>query len=85
MFDVKVPKYSKIEIKIKGKVNQYEDGLKVSLPSTTVLTFEDAGLVITGNFIIVVIDEKHDINNTLSSTGQIFNLHEVISYRTHNE
>lgn len=85
MFDTKVPKYSKIEVKLKPQENPFINGFKESAPSIVVHSFDDAGLVITGNFLIVVIDEKDNINNSLSSTGKIFELKEVLSYRTHQE
>jgi hypothetical protein len=39
--------------------------------------------MITGDYIIVILDEKDDINNTLTSTGSIFNLKDIVSYKTH--
>ena len=33
--------------------------------------------------IIVEIDEKEGVNNTITSTGKIFKLNDVSSYRTH--
>lgn len=86
MFDTKIPKYSKVEVFLKEKPEtNWNDGLKSSIPRKTHYIYEDAGLVITGNSLIVVIDEKNEIDNSLSSTGKIFNLNDVISYKTHNE
>jgi hypothetical protein len=39
--------------------------------------------MITGDYIIVTIDEKDEINDTLTSTGKIFHLNEVSAYKTH--
>lgn len=65
------PKFSKVELLVK-------------LSSTrTNLTFEDCGLMITGDYIIVILDEKDEINNTLTSVGKIFPLKDVDSYKTH--
>lgn len=49
----------------------------------TNLTFEDCGLMITGDYIIVILDEKDEMNHTLTSTGKIFHLKNVDSYKTH--
>jgi hypothetical protein len=65
------PKFSKVELLVKENI-----GL-------TKKTFEDCGLMITGDYIIVILDEKDDINNSLTSTGKIFNLKEIDSYKTH--
>lgn len=66
------PKFGKVELLI-----------KTGPTSRTKETFEDCGLMITGDYIIVIIDEKDDINNTLTSTGKIFKLTDIESYRTH--
>jgi len=71
MFDNKVPKYSKIEVIGKGVGEMW--------------TYFDAGLVITGNHLIVVLDEKGEIETTSSSTGHIHNLSNIKTYTTHNE
>lgn len=66
------PKFGKVELLVKTSNN-----------SKTKLTFDDCGLMITGDYIIVILDEKDDLNHTLSSTGKIFNLKEIDSYKTH--
>jgi hypothetical protein len=66
------PKFGKVELLIKTGIN-----------SITKEEFEDCGLMITGDYIIVILDDKDDINNTLTSTGNIFNLKDVQSYKTH--
>ena len=40
--------------------------------------------MITGDHIIVVIDERDELNNTLTSTGKIFNLNDIVAYKTHS-
>lgn len=65
------PKFGKVELLMKTGT------------SRTLETFEDCGLMITGDHIIVILDEKDDINNTLTSTGNIFNLKDIVSYKTH--
>ena len=49
----------------------------------TNLTFEDCGLMITGDYIIVILDEKDEMNHTLTSTGKIIKIKNVDSYKTH--
>lgn len=72
------PKYSKIELLIKNE--GYRD---TDLKSTTKIEFLDCGLVISGDHLIIIIDERDDINNSLTSTGRIFNLKEISAYKTH--
>lgn len=67
------PKFGKVELLIKIE------------NSTNKISFEDCGLMITGDYIIVIIDERDDINNTLTSTGKIFSLNTIESYRTHSK
>jgi hypothetical protein len=71
-----IPKFGKVELLIKN--SDVDD-----LPSVTKIEFDDCGLMITGDYIIVVIDERDEIKNTVTSTGKIFNMREVQSYRTH--
>jgi hypothetical protein len=72
------PKYSKIELLIKNE--GYRD---TDLRSTTKIEFLDCGLIISGDHLIIVIDERNDINNSLTSTGRIFNLKEISAYKTY--
>ncbi len=71
------PKFGKVELLFKNGETTKE------LASTTRLEFEDCGLMITGDHIIVILDERDEINNTLTSTGRIFNLKEIAAYKTH--
>lgn len=66
------PKFGKVELM-----------MRTGGDSRTVQSFDDCGLMITGDYIIVILDEKDDINNTLTSTGSIFNLKDIVSYKTH--
>lgn len=70
------PKFGKVELLVKTEGSD--------LPSTINISFEDCGLMITGDYIIVVIDERDEINNTLTSTGKIFPLKDVAAYKTHS-
>jgi hypothetical protein len=66
------PKFGKVELLVKtggdGRTN---------------ITFDDCGLMITGDYIIVILDEKDELNHTLTSTGKIFQLKDIDSYKTH--
>lgn len=74
------PKFGKIELLIKQpKVSFTSD-----IQSTEKIEFLDAGLMITGDHIIVIIDERDELKNTLTSTGKIFNLNDIVAYKTHS-
>ena len=73
----RVPKFSRVELLLKNNLKTND------LTSTTRVQFLDCGLMITGDYIIVTINENDDINNTLTSTGKIFSLNEVSAYKTH--
>lgn len=75
----RAPKFSKIELLIRD--NSHKDPL---FKPETRIEFLDCGLMITGDYIIVIVDEKDDINNSLTSTGRIFSLRDVSSYKTHS-
>ena len=71
------PKFSKVELLLK------ESMITKGLPSVTRLEYLDCGLMITGDYIIVIIDERDDINNSLTSTGKIYPMKDIVSYKTH--
>jgi hypothetical protein len=71
------PKFGKVELLFKNGEPTKD------LTSTTRLEFEDCGLMITGDHIIVILDERDGINNSLTSTGRIFSLKEIAAYKTH--
>ena len=73
----KTSTFGKVEILLKD-INS-----SVSIPSVTKIEFYNCGLMITGDYIVVVIDEKDDVNNNVTSTGRIFNLKDVSAYKTH--
>lgn len=76
----RAPKFGKIELLIKTpKVSFTSD-----IQPTERIEFLDAGLMITGDHIIVIIDERDELNNTLTSTGKIFHLDTVLAYKTHS-
>jgi hypothetical protein len=73
------PVFAKVELLFKGSQRD------TKTTSITKLEFNDCGLVITGNYLIIVLDETDNIQNTLTSTGKIFHLDEISSYKTHTE
>ena len=66
------PKFGKVELLIKNGSIGVDN-----------LVFEDCGLMITGDYLIVIIDERDELKNTATSTGKIFKLSEIKSYKTH--
>jgi hypothetical protein len=75
------PKFGKVELLFKEL--RPIKSLGLGLDSVTRLEFLDCGLMITGDHIIVILDERDEINNTLTSTGRIFSLNEIAAYKTH--
>ena len=55
------------------------------MPSLTKLEFEDAAMVITGNYMIITTKETIIETNEVVQTSKIFHLNEIKSYRTHNK
>ena len=74
------PKFSKVELLIKNK--DYSKGNSTSI---TKIEFDDCGLMITGDYIIVILDERDEINKMNTSTGRIFNMHEISAYKTYGQ
>jgi hypothetical protein len=74
----KIPKYSKVELLFKEKNTN-------GLQSVTKLEFDDCGLMITGDYIVVITDHKHDIETSLNSVGKIYHLNNIDSYKTYSE
>jgi hypothetical protein len=73
------PKYSKVELLLKSKDMIHGP---IDFNQTTRLEFNDAGLIITGDYIIVIEDETSP-EHSLTSTGKIFHLSEIRAYRTY--
>ena len=78
------PKFSKIELVIKGGKSNLDYKLE----------YLDCGLVITGNYLIIVLDVKDELNSSESSQGltyslsessqgMIYSLSEIRSYKTY--
>lgn len=72
------PKYSKVELLIKH--NESFDGV---LTGTTKIDFLNCGMIISGDYLIIVIDGNDELSDALTSIGRIFNLKEVSGYKTY--
>lgn len=72
--NLKAPKFNKVELLLSNN-----DSLSVIKEE-----FNNCGLMITGDYIIITTDETTEINHSLINTGNIFNLKNVLSYRTHS-
>jgi hypothetical protein len=68
------PKFSKVELLTKNNGNNN--------CSITKIEFEDCGLMITGDYFIVILDEIDAINNIKTSTGRIYHMSEISAYKT---
>jgi hypothetical protein len=85
------PKFTKIEILLrKNKINHLltEGSIIDKVESTELLTFEDCALVLSGNYLVVVKDETPTPIEKILKTetiGEIFNLDDVIKYKTIRE
>lgn len=55
------------------------------MPSLSKVEFEDAGMMITGNYMIITTKEYNGELNEMVQTSKIFHLNEINSYRTHNK
>lgn len=64
------PKYGTIELGLKGKDKE-------------VLSFQDCGMFISGDHLVIVIDTKDSIQNTQTSQGNIFSLSDLVYYKTY--
>lgn len=73
------PKYSKVSLMLKLPSNDAQ------VPNNKLVEFSDCGLVITGDHLIVILDVRDEQNNSLTTTGKIFNLAQVDSYQTHGK
>jgi hypothetical protein len=75
-------KYKKIEILFKGNdSNTNKD--KIFVP-TTKLTYDNAGMFITGDNLVIVIDIINEVDNSVSNEGWIYSLNELTAYKTYN-
>lgn len=66
----RAPKFSKVQLLCKNGV------------SVNTEEFQDCGLVLTGDYIIVIEENRETPTSPLTSVGKIFRLSEIISYKT---
>lgn len=73
MYRNKTPKFSRVELLLKN------EGISNNgLHSTTKIDFLDCWLMITGDYLIVTMDEIGG-----STTNRVFSLKELSAYKTH--
>jgi hypothetical protein len=70
-------KFSKVELLIKDITSTK------LLPSVTRLEFLNCGLNISGDYLMIIIDECDENKNIITSTGKIYSLKDIVSYKTH--
>ena len=70
------PKYHKLELLVKNKVNNFE------LPTTTKIEFLNCDYKLHGNYLIV--SEYLSTSNENTETNRLFNLDEISAFRTYN-
>lgn len=66
-----IPKFAKVSLRLRLRGT---DDLSVHTS-----TFENCGLMITGDYLIITIDDGEGTN------GKIFNLKDVLEYKTYNK
>lgn len=74
-----IPTFAKVELLVKNIVND------VIMPSLIKVEFIDAGMVITGNYMIITTKEYNQESLEIIQTSKLFHLNEINSYRTHNK
>jgi hypothetical protein len=65
------PIFGKVELWVKNSTNITKE------------EYTDSGMVITGNYLIIVENETADAENTVTSTGTLYELSTVVKYKTH--
>ena len=74
-----IPIFNKIELLVRTIVNE------VVMPSLTKVEYENASMLITGNYVVITTKETNDETNEVVETSNIFHLNEIKSYRTYNK
>lgn len=69
------PKFSKVELLVKNEGYSDRD-----LRSKIKIEFLNCSLIITGDFIIVVIDGA---DGDITTTNNVYNLKDIEAYKTH--
>jgi hypothetical protein len=73
------PTFAKVEILHKNKVND------VQLPSLTKLEFLDAGLVITGDYLVITTKKYGESIEHIEQIGEIYHLSDISAYKTYSK
>ena len=90
---ITAPTYSKIILLV--KTNYYKRSLLTEdddndivgddIPSTVIVEYEDCGMVITGNYILIAQEQnKDDKTKEKFTDNKIYNIDEVESFRLYN-
>lgn len=79
------PKFSKIDIYFKSSKSPKILNESISISDPPNKTFEDAAMIITGNFMLVVLEGSNPgATNLPFNYTEIFNLDLIKSYITYN-
>ncbi len=73
------PKFKRVELLLKDTKN------KNDMKSLYKIGYDDCAMVITGDYIIITIENNNYIDEPSSVTGKIHKLEEIDSYRIFNE
>ena len=85
---ITAPTYSKITLLVKTNyykrslLTEEDDIISDELPSTVVVEYEDCGMIITGDYIIIAQEQnKDDKTKEKFTDNKIYNINEVESFR----
>lgn len=76
------PKYSKVEITFKENVGNKILNEVLNSKNETTKIFEDCGVVITGDFLLIILDNINETPETVKYTKtNIFPLNQIDNYK----
>jgi hypothetical protein len=88
---ITAPTYSKIILLVKTNyykrslITEEDDIMPDDIPSTVVVEYEDCGMVVTGNYIIIAQEENKDDKTKQKFTdNKIYQIEEIESFRLYN-
>jgi len=90
---ITAPTYSKIILLVKTNYykrpllteNDDNDIVSNDIPSTAVVEYEDCGMVITGNYILIAQEQNNDDKTKEKFTdNKIYHIDEIDSFRLYN-
>lgn len=85
MSNLGAPKYSKIEIQFKEYASKRILNEVLNNKSETTRTFEDCGVMITGDYLLIIEDNSVDLPESAKYTKTyIFPLTEIDYYKIYN-